>query len=866
MQLSGDAFHNNLKKSPKTQDSMKTRNSRILITAASALLLVQTVFAQDQNGTWTNTLGGTLSWTASGNWADNAIANGSGFTSNFVPPTDIAADTTVTLDGVRTIGNLVFGDADTNTVAGWTLTNGTSGPLTLAGTSPTLTVNALGTGKSATITATLEGTSGFTKTGAGTLILNNNTNTITGPVVISQGNLNLQSKPLTGASSVAIDGGVLILATATGNALGANNDAKISFNGGTLQFNVDNMATDYSARFSTDPGQKYKIFVITAGTPAVPRIAIFGADLASEGGTLEKSGAGTLVLNAPNTFTGATTRFNGTLQLNDPLALQNSPINTTDSLVGTATSGILLNAVTSPTFGGLTGNKALASLFDTDPGNYDLVTNITLKPVTGADYTYTGMIADGRPALDGGMTLTKSGPGRQVLNALNTYTGGTIMTAGTLNYSNASALSTGSITFTGGSILQAGVATTLPNPINVTGIITGTLGTNGFATTLSGAITGTGTLAKGGAGVLTLTGGLANTIAGGFRVASGRLVVTDGLSLTNAGPVTVLSGGSLNYSKNFGSGNNLTNNLTLSGPGDGTFGALNIWANATATGTITLDANATISHDFNNATISGAISGTDRNLTLTTLTAGQPGMLVSGPITLGTGGITVQGVANSGDFSIHLTGANSYTGETRVVSGTLKLSGSARIDDTAALRVESGAVVNLAFSGNDEVAALYLGSDPNPQPAGTYGSTTSTATNKSAFFVGDGIIEVAPATNNYNSWATTNGIPGEPFDEDFNEDGISNGVAYALGLSPTEYEGPAGVLSGDTITFTKGTDAIANADVSWIIQVSETLEANSWTDEVTQAPGNTDATISLDLDPQPGTPSKFARLKAVKTP
>ena len=133
-------------------------------------------------------------------------------------------------------------------------------------------------------------------------------------MVVSAGNLNLQSKPLTGATSVALDGGVLIIATITGNALGANNNAKISFNDGVLQYNVDGTDTDYSARFSTDPGQKYKIFVISAKSP------VFSSDFPSVGATLEKSGPGTLVLGTANTFTGATTRFNGTLQLNDALA------------------------------------------------------------------------------------------------------------------------------------------------------------------------------------------------------------------------------------------------------------------------------------------------------------------------------------------------------------------------------------------------------------------------------------------------------------------------------------------------------------------------------------------------------------------
>jgi len=118
--------------------------------------------------------------------------------------------------------------------------------------------------------------------------------------------------------------------------------------------------------------------------------------------------------------------------------------------------------------------------------------------------------------------------------------------------------------------------------------------------------------------------------------------------------------------------------------------------------------------------------------------------------------------------------------------------------------------------------------------------------------------------DDYSTWATANGIAGEPFDDDFNSDGITNGVAYGLGLSPTESSQPAGMLTGNTISFTKGAEAIANADVRWIIEISESLEAGSWSDAVTQDPGDATPTISYDLDPIPATPKKFARLKVLQ--
>jgi autotransporter-associated beta strand protein len=834
---------------------MKPRKIRSILTAASALLLAPAAFAAD--GTW-NTTVTPSSWNTPGNWLVNTIADGSGFTANF-STLDITADTTVTLDTDRTIGNLIFGDTATGSAAGWILAGAGDpvGKLTLAGTTPTITVNALGTGKNTTITATLEGTAGFTKAGAGTLVLNNTTNTISGPVVLSAGLLNIQSRPLTGATSVAINAGTLVSATGGFKPMG---DATITFGGGNLQYNND-PGYDYSAQFATTANQQYRINVISAGTPSVPRVATFSSDLSSVGGTLTKLGTGTLVLAGPNTFTGNTIISAGTLELSHPLALQNSPINTASTVVGTSTSGLVLTGVTSPTFGGLTGNKALASLFNTDSGNYGLVINVTLNPGTGADYSYGAAIADGA----GGMSLTKSGPGKQSLTVANSYTGGTIINGGTLNYGNASALSSGPISFTGDSILQAGVATTLANDISVATDVIGTIGTSSFATVLSGAITGTGILAKGGTNTLNLTGGEANTISGGVIVYSGRLNVVDGLSLRNTGPVTVSSGGSLNYSNNFLPDDEMANDIAISGPGVVGFGALNLQGNVNATGAITLADDATISHNFNNATISGSITGVNRNLTLTTVNPAQAGIVISAPISLGTGGITVNGADGPPETpetnTVTLSGTNSYTGETHVVTGTLILSGNARINDSAAVRINAGAVLQLDFAGTDTVGALYLGGDPNPKADGTYGSFDSLATNKSADFAGTGILQVGGSSgNNFANWASSQMPPvtgGANGDDD--NDGVTNLVEYALVDG-----GERGVFSGNTITFTKR-GAPYGGDLTYIIETSETL-SGTWTAVVTHGPAELGLPISYNLNPVPGTPKKFARLKVVQAP
>jgi len=129
-------------------------------------------------------------------------------------------------------------------------------------------------------------------------------------------------------------------------------------------------------------------------------------------------------------------------------------------------------------------------------------------------------------------------------------------------------------------------------------------------------------------------------------------------------------------------------------------------------------------------------------------------------------------------------------------------------------------------------------------------------------------LTIPGSANNYASWANDplkGNIPGEPAGGDFDNDGLTNIVEYALGKNPRVSSMPAGVMSGNTITFTKGSDAIANADVSWTIETSTTLAAGSWTDAVTQAAGNTAPAISFTFTP--GSPVKnFARLKVVQVP
>jgi autotransporter-associated beta strand protein len=158
----------------------------------------------------------------------------------------------------------------------------------------------------------------------------------------------------------------------------------------------------------------------------------------------------------------------------------------------------------------------------------------------------------------------------------------------------------------------------------------------------------------------------------------------------------------------------------LSGTGFGiyNYGALNIRENANLTGAITLTANTLITHDWNVATISGSITGTNINLELKTLQAGQYGFYMNGPISLGTGALTLTGIGTSGSADFNFSGTNSYTGGTLLKggrvsfnnasafgSGTVTFVSDTSLASTASMTHANALTVNSGVAATLDVAA-----------------------------------------------------------------------------------------------------------------------------------------------------------------
>lgn len=215
----------------------------------------------------------------------------------------------------------------------------------------------------------------LTKQGSGKLTLSAN-NSYSGGTVIEAGTLELGH----------------------GAALGAT--GTITFAGGTLRY-AGAVTTDYSARFSSDANQQYRIETSGPGvTLANP--------LTSPGGSLVKSGIGTLTLSGDNTYTGGTVVTGGVLAIGASERLPNSGSLTVQG--GTFDLGASNETVGAVTLvgGSIKGTGTLV----------------------GSSYTVSeGTIS---ATLGGSSGLTKTGTGIVRIDGSQTYTGTTTISGGTL--------------------------------------------------------------------------------------------------------------------------------------------------------------------------------------------------------------------------------------------------------------------------------------------------------------------------------------------------------------------------------------------------------------------------------------------------
>jgi autotransporter-associated beta strand protein len=529
---------------------------------------------------------------------------------------------------------------------------------------------------------------------------------------------------------------------------------------------------------------------------------------------LTLNGAGTVQLNAANTYSGDTTVSAGTLVANNNSALGGGRL--------------VLN-------GGNLSNTASSSL----ENDVNLNSNATVSVGASQTLTLNGTIS-------GTGSLTKGDTGTLKLSGANTYTGATFVSAGTLAIGNTSALlTTPGLTLAGGTVLQPTLdGVVISAPI--------TVGASGTTTTISAP-----TNAPGGGVVSTLT--LKSVLAGSGNVTFLSSVNQNALSTVYLGAQSTYEGSTLlnttaSTDGTTTSGENQiivklgTNNalptttvLTIdggNGSGTGRYAELNlngfnqqlagltniarsgakavlrkqrvVNSNVSAAATLTINnsGNHTFSGNLGSDTANGSVSA-----------SAMPGSTNGNNFGLTKGG--------AGTFT--LTGTNAYSGDTNVTGGTLSLGTINSSNESSTVTIAAtGATLNFAFAGTDTVGKLFIGA--TQKPAGVYGAVGSVSPVIGIpQITGSGTLTVTSGpVSGYGAWAGAHApATGTNLNADEDNDSVVNGIEYVLGGTIGTNDSaklPTSSTSGGNMTFTFVRDqASIDGTTSLVIEASADL-------------------------------------------
>lgn len=360
-----------------------------------------------------------------------------------------------------------------------------------------------------------------------------------------------------------------------------------------------------------------------------------------------KSGAGTLMLDGNNTYSGNTTVSAGVLELTANGKLYNGGAATTQVL--TISSGGTWRAPTMSSVGQL-ADTAPRRVLD---GGVIEVTGATQSSTQNFTVTAQGGTYRYTPP---GQTLTLAGNGS-----------GNIQLDGALTYDTVGQITATEVMQGAGGITKIGAGTLLLN--NVGNTFTGNvLISGGVAQTV--ATQGGGTNSSLGA----VSGARAITVdTGTLRFSGNNVFGGSGKTAATIPSITVRNGGVLDSTRF-----NIIGNLTLEGA--------TLQQSTTDTGsyegyqflgTITVGGTAPSTISSGNARANHLLNGTTTFAVADVTSSSAPDLIVSAPLRNASGDYAsgVGSLLKSGAGTLRLSAANSYTGTTTVSAGTLELAG-----------------------------------------------------------------------------------------------------------------------------------------------------------------------------------------------
>ena len=375
-------------------------------------------------------------------------------------------------------------------------------------------------------TAAITGTGSLVKRGAGTLTLNA-ANTFSGPTSLEEGAIIYDVSDAIGSGTLTMaDGTILSAAAGSGRTIGNN----IVVNG-DVTFNDQNTGSSLNGNIDLT-GATRQLYLASSTT--------FNGVISNGSVTMDANASfRTMLLTAANTFDDIDV-VRGNLRLSGSGSLSAGSAVNLAPTVGESTLDITNVSAASVTIGSLAGNGGGALV---DLGAKELITG-----GNDASTVFAGVLSNTG-------SLTKTGAGTMTLSGANVHEGGTALQEGTLDVANTSALGTGTLVQSDGtSTVEFSTSGTVANDMSVHNVaftangttLSGTITNNnttydvgsGLTNTISGLLTGSGGVAKTGAGQLLLTA--SNNFTGEVDVQGGVLELASASGFSAGSTTNVL--------------------------------------------------------------------------------------------------------------------------------------------------------------------------------------------------------------------------------------------------------------------------------------------------------------------------------------
>lgn len=601
-----------------------------------------------------------------------------------------------------------------------------SNTLTMGAGSHTFDAN----GSDITVSGQMTGTNGFTKTSTGVLTVTNTTNTLSGNVTVSAGDLFLGGTAQSG--NVLPSVGTISTSTTTTNLIVLSNadytfPNTISGSGNALfQATGTNGITvpDTIMAGMNNASAFYGSGVRASAVTSNLRISDFPTKLCWFLSGASPTGNIRYIKAAATTFSGAVNLFGS-------------------GVTGTATAGLITDNASSADTLTIAGNVS--------PGASTIT--FSLSGTNTGDNTISGIIS-------AATQMVKAGTGKWVLSGTNTYTGTNTLTAGTLLCTNGAALggsaATAAGTLTAGTLQVSGsitlnkVSSTFTNNGSTIQNVSGTntitfaslvMGASFAMTATAGTLTMTNTITTGattraltlnGPGTIALTNTAstyvsATTIDGAVvevtKLANAAVNSSLGAPASAQAPITVaITAGNQPKLRLTGSTTDTCNRqINFSG-----VSSANFYLENTGSGTLTYTGLLNTAGTSQTWILTFGGSNTNANTYTNSLTNGTPSNAV------------ITSVTKQGAGTWYLTSAtHTYTGATTVEGGTLNL-GSINRSLTGNLNVNGGGTVAIT-TGNTISANV----DFNAVGGGTITAQLTGA--GKTITVNSAVVEGAPA-------------------------------------------------------------------------------------------------------------------------